>query len=158
MKITASELGSNPDYLLYSVNQRKTMEEKKKILIVEDEQDFAKIVRMRLESEGYEVYVAEDAYQGTHEAVQGEYDLIILDLKMPAGGGFALLRRIRNLPAKSQLPVMIFTSSDLDEDEEEAKTLGADAFMLKTTKTTIMLDVIQKLLGRDLTPEPSVPN
>ena len=102
--------------------------------------------------------MAEDAYQGTHEAVQGEYDLIILDLKMPAGGGFALLRRIRNLPAKSQLPVMIFTSSDLDEDEEVAKTLGADAFMLKTTKTTIMLDVIQKLLGRDLTTDTSAPN
>lgn len=124
------------------------MDEKKKILIVEDENDFAKIVKMRLESEGYEVSIAEDAYQGTHEALKGDHDLIILDLKMPAGGGFSILERIRNLPAKASVPVAILTSSDLDEDAEEAKQLGADAFMLKTTRAEIMLDVFQKLIER----------
>ena len=131
------------------------MDEKKKILIVEDESDFAKIVKMRLESEGYEVSVAEDAYRGTQEALRGDHDLIILDLKMPAGGGFSILKRIRNLPAKASIPVAILTSSDLDEDADEAKHLGADAFILKTTRAEIMIDVIKKLIERGSIPRES---
>lgn len=129
--------------------------DEKKILIVEDEKDFAKIIKMRLESEGYEVSVAEDAYQGTHEAVKGDHDLIILDLKMPAGGGLSILKRIRKIPTKASIPVAILTSSDLDEDAEEAKQLGADAFILKTVRIEIILDVIQKLIERGSMPEKS---
>ena len=52
---------------------------KKRILIVEDEMDFARMVGMRLESIGYETHIAGDAYSGTREILQGEYDLMILD-------------------------------------------------------------------------------
>ena len=124
------------------------MNTKKKILIVEDELDFARIMKMRLEATGYEVAVAEDAYQGTHEAIKGDYDLIILDLMMPAGGGFALLKRLKKLPTKESIPVMILTSSDLDEDEEEAKMLGADAYVLKTTRAEIIMELIQRLIKK----------
>ena len=72
------------------------MELKKKILIVEDEIDFAKMVKLRLQAVGYDVYIAGDAYTGTQQIIKNDYDLIILDLMMPAGGGFSLLERIRN--------------------------------------------------------------
>jgi len=101
------------------------MSEKKKILIVEDETDFAKIVRMRLESVGYAVSVAVDAYQGTQMIVKNDYDLVILDLGLPAGGGFALLERIRNMPAKSAIPVVILTGKTID-DEIRAKAKAND--------------------------------
>ncbi len=108
------------------------MSEKKKILIVEDEVDFAKIVRMRLESVGYEVSVAVDAYQGTQMVVQNDYDLVILDLGLPAGGGFALLERIRNVPAKSAIPVVILTGKTIDEEiRERAKANDVAAIFTK---------------------------
>jgi DNA-binding response OmpR family regulator len=116
------------------------------ILLVEDELDFARIMKMRLESNGYEVSIAEDTYRGTQEAIRGDYDLIILDLMMPAGGGFTLLERIKKLPAKESIPVMILTSSDLDEDAEKAKMLGADAFVLKTTRAEIIMELVKKLI------------
>ena len=125
------------------------MDEKKKILIVEDEVDFAETMKTRLESAGYEVSVAADAYLGTSETVKGEPDLVLLDLMMPAGGGFALLKRIRNMPSKLSIPVVILTSSDLDEDAEMATQLGADAFVLKTTRHEILLDVIERLLEKE---------
>ena len=52
------------------------MSERKKILVVEDEPDFARVVGMRLESVGYEVHIAGDAYTGTREILQGDYQLI----------------------------------------------------------------------------------
>ena len=120
-----------------------------KILLVEDELDFARIMKMRLESNGYEVSIAEDTYRGTQEAIRGDYDLIILDLMMPAGGGFTLLERIKKLPSKESIPVMILTSSDLDEDAETAKMLGVDAFVLKTTRAEIIIELIEKLITKE---------
>jgi len=89
---------------------------KRKILVVEDEPDFARMVRMRLESVGYAVQVAGDAYSGTREVLQNDYDLMILDLMMPAGGGFAVLERIQNFPGKSAIPVIIVTGKTIDDE------------------------------------------
>ena len=90
------------------------MSDIKKILIVEDELAFAKTVKLRLESEGYEVIIAGDAYTGTQVIVKQELDLIILDLMMPAGGGFSLLDRIRKIPTKVAIPVVILTGKTID--------------------------------------------
>ena len=92
---------------------------KKRILIVEDEMDFARMVGMRLESIGYETHIAGDAYSGTREILQGEYDLMILDLMMPAGGGFTILERIQNYPAKCTVPVVVVTGKTIDEEVKE---------------------------------------
>ena len=71
------------------------MDEKPKILIVEDEVDFAKMVKMRLESEGYEVTVAENAHVGTQEILKGDHKLVILDLMMPEDEGFSVRTKSR---------------------------------------------------------------
>jgi DNA-binding response OmpR family regulator len=92
------------------------MSEKKKVLIVEDELAFAKTVKLRLESEGYEVMVAGDAYTGTQTIIRQDLDLIILDLMMPAGGGFSLLERIRKIPSKMSIPVVILTGKTIDDE------------------------------------------
>ncbi len=98
------------------------MDGKFKILIVEDEMSFAKIVRLRLESEGYEAAIACDAYSGTQEVIKKDFDLIILDLMMPAGGGFTLLERIRAIPMKAVTPVIILTGKNLTSGEKEKAT------------------------------------
>lgn len=92
------------------------MSERKKVLVVEDEPSFARMVGLRLESVGYEVHIAADAYTGTREILQGDYQLMILDLMMPAGGGFAILERIQKFPSKCTIPVVIVTGKTIDDE------------------------------------------
>ena len=124
------------------------MSPKKKILVVEDEVVYAKMVRIRLEAAGYEVWVAVDAYQGTQMIVKNDYDLIILDLMMPAGGGFALLERIRNMPAKSMIPVIILTGKTIDDEiREKAKANDVAAIFTKPYDSKQFLRKIKSLVG-----------
>ena len=92
------------------------MNEKKKIVIVDDDLDFAKVVKMRLESVGYKVSIALDTYLGMRDIVKNEPDLVILDLLMPAGGGLTLLERIRSNPSTVTVPVVILTGKEIDEE------------------------------------------
>ena len=92
------------------------MNERKKIVIVDDELNFAKLVKMRLEKVGYKVTIALDTYLGMREVVKNEPDLVILDLMMPAGGGLVLLQRMRENPTTVTIPVVILTAKKIDEE------------------------------------------
>ncbi len=92
------------------------MREKRKIVIVDDELEFAKVVKLRLENVGYKAIIALDTYLGMQNIVRNEPDLVILDLLMPAGGGFTLLDRIRNHPTTVNIPVVILTGKEVDDE------------------------------------------
>lgn len=118
----------------------------KKILIVEDEMSFARMIKLRLESAGYEVSVASDAYSGTQMAIKGDPDLIVLDLGMPAGGGFAVLERVRNFPDKALIPVIILTGKVIDDKiKKQADALGASAILSKPYDPKQFMDMVQQL-------------
>jgi len=123
------------------------MNEKRKILIVEDEIGFAKMVKMRLESAGYEVSIAGDTYSGTQEIIRGVYDLIVLDLMMPAGGGFSLLERIRRIPSKAMIPVVILTGRQIDEElKRQAEIYDVAAVFTKPYESTEFVNTIKSLV------------
>jgi len=123
------------------------MGERKKILLVEDELDFAKMVKIRLESLGYEVSIAGDAYSGTQAIIKSTPDLIILDLMMPAGGGFSILERIRSIPAKATIPVVILTGKTIDDAlKEQAETYGVSAIFSKPYDSVQFVQKIKALL------------
>ena len=123
------------------------MGERKKILLVEDELDFAKMVKIRLESLGYEVSIAGDAYSGTQAIIKSTPDLIILDLMMPAGGGFSILERIRSIPAKATIPVVIVTGKTIDDAvKEKAKAYGVSAIFSKPYDSVQFVQKIKALL------------
>jgi len=118
----------------------------KKILIVEDEIDYAEMVKMRLELAGYEVAIAEDAYQGNKAVINDVYDLIILDLSMPVGGGFSLLERIRNMESISSVPVVILTGKTIDDEIiEQAKQFNVSAIFTKPYDSEKFLGKIKSL-------------
>ena len=122
-------------------------DDRKKIIIVEDEFTFAKVIKLRLESCGYDVEIAGDAYQGTQSIISKKYDLIILDLMMPAGGGYSLLDRIRKLPQKSAIPVIIVTGKHLDENDEAAvQALDVSAIFSKPYDTSVFLNTVMNLV------------
>lgn len=88
--------------------------DKKKILIVEDEPRFAAMVKLRLELLGYEVSLAEDTDSGIQKIFRSDYDLFILDLMLPGGGGFSILENIQKNPRKARIPVVILTGKTID--------------------------------------------
>ncbi|MCJ7812340.1 response regulator [bacterium] len=123
------------------------MSGKKRILIVEDELDFAKMIKLRLESVGYEVMIAGDTYDGTQKVLKEHPDLLILDLMMPAGGGFTLLERIKQHPITITMPVIILTGKTIDDEvRQKADKYGVAAIFLKPYKSERFVEKIKSLL------------
>ena len=88
----------------------------KKILIIEDEKEFAEMLQLRLELSGYYCLVATNTDHGVKAIVQNDIDLIILDLMMPGGGGLSVLERVRLFPDKSSIPVVVLTDHNITSD------------------------------------------
>ena len=98
------------------------------------------------ESVGYETVAVHDGLEDLSAARREKPDLVILDLMLPGMDGHKLCRLLKSDRTFRHIPVVIFTSRDLDEDAELSKQCGADGFIVKTTRAEIMLDVIKRLL------------
>jgi two-component system alkaline phosphatase synthesis response regulator PhoP len=118
----------------------------KRILVIENNPDFRKTLKMRLESSGYSTLLAENGLAGLNMVRKENPDLIITDIMLPGLDGHKVCRMIKFDRKLAHIPVIVLTSRDLDQDAELAKQCGADAFILKTTKPPIVMEVIQKLL------------
>ena len=120
----------------------------KKILIVEDELKFAKMVKLRLESDGFDVTIAEDAHVGTQEILKGEHQLVVLDLMMPGDTGFSVVRRMRRFPGKTSTPVVILTGKAVDDNVKEmAEAYNISAIFTKPYDTDQFVSTIKSLLA-----------
>ena len=91
------------------------MSDKKKILIVEDDAKILKALSIRLKSEGFDVIGATDGMSGTALARKEEPDLLLLDISMPAGGGFGVAENVANMAPIAGTPMMVavFTRSSV---------------------------------------------
>lgn len=119
----------------------------KKILIVEDEVDFAEMLQFSLSMIGYEVNIALDAYQGNKELVNNNFDLIVMDLGLPVGDGFSLLERLKNLQKKSKIPVVILTGKMITEDIiNKARKYKVSAIFTKPYDRKKFLSKVKSLL------------
>jgi DNA-binding response OmpR family regulator len=117
----------------------------KKILIVEDDQDIAQALAIRLKDAGYEVSVASDAPAGVETAVSKVPDLVVLDILLPAGNGFFVAERIQSL-ISAATPLIFLTGSNKPGLRDKAKELGAAAFFQKPYEATDLLGTIQLAL------------
>lgn len=99
-----------------------------KILIVEDEFKIGRFVKLELEHEGYQVEQELDGRIGLEKALQGEYDLIILDIMLPSLNGMEILRRLRQV---SNVPVIMLTAKDDIMDKVMGLDMGADDYIAK---------------------------
>jgi DNA-binding response OmpR family regulator len=121
------------------------MEEKKRILVVDDEATLRESLTGQLKAEGYVVSSAEDGDIAIEMLGSTYFDLILLDLKMPHVDGFEVLRFVKEKhPA---IKVLVLTGfSDL-KNAIDTKGLGADSFIGKPFDRTELLSTIQRLLG-----------
>jgi two-component system KDP operon response regulator KdpE len=115
-----------------------------KALIIDDEQQMRRLLRMVLESRGYEVCEAADGQLGLQEAAFHRPDVVLLDLGLPGLGGIEVLKRLREW---SDVPVLILSVRVQETVKVEALELGADDYVTKpfgTAELLARLDVIQR--------------
>lgn len=123
--------------------------EQKRILIVEDEHVMAKMIAARFEANGYKVQLAFDGEMGLKEALEKEFDLILLDILMPKMNGYEVCQKLKSLPEKKELPIIIYSIKEDDQDIKEAFEAGADAYCIKHMDSKMLLAKVRELLGED---------
>jgi DNA-binding response OmpR family regulator len=122
------------------------MGEKKKILIVDDERDIVKALMIRLQANGYEVVTAFDGAQGVFMAHKEKPDLIILDIRMPAGDGFSVAERLKNSMHTFSIPIIFLTGSPERDAEGRAMELGARFYIKKPYDPEELLDAVKRAI------------
>jgi len=109
---------------------------KKKILLVEDDNALADVYMNRLTGEGFEVRRVDNGEDALANAVEFHPDLIVLDVMMPKISGFEVLDILKNTPATTQIKVMMLTALGQESDQKKAKDLGADDYLVKSQIAT----------------------
>lgn len=118
------------------------MKPQPKILLVEDDAGIVGGLRKGLQSEGYDVAVAERGDVGLTQAKEQSFDVVITDLKMPGLSGLELVEQLH--AAKPKLPILLMTAFGTTETAIEATKLGAYDYLLKPFDMTELLDLVAK--------------
>ena len=116
-----------------------------KILIVDDEADIRKIVRLLLEKKGYSVCEASNGLAAIEAVKGGDIDLVIMDIMMPKMSGIEATAKIREI---SMLPILFLTAKSLVRDKEDAYMAGGDDYLVKPFSSTELAMKVEALLRR----------
>ena len=116
-----------------------------RILIIEDDMDIAVIERDYLEIERFEVEIANDGVVGLAKALNGYYDLILLDLMLPLIDGFTVCRKLRE---KLDIPILMVTARREDIDKIRGLGLGADDYIEKPFSPSVMVARVKAHLAQ----------
>ncbi|MBI2191094.1 MAG: response regulator [Planctomycetes bacterium] len=125
------------------------------ILLVEDDEVTAALIRHRLGREGMEVLHQSDGSEAVTVAAQISPSLVILDVKVPGLDGFGVLRRLRLMPSYAGVPIVMLTSLGNERDISRGFSLGADDYILKPFSPVELVARVLRLLSRHSTPATS---
>jgi CheY-like chemotaxis protein len=117
---------------------------KKKILVVDDELDVAKVLKVRLKASGYNVVLAGDSVQAFLMANKEKPDLIILDIMIPGGGGFVVAERLKQSSTTHHIPIIFLTG--ISGGEGRAYKIGASGYLMKPYQPEKLLETINDAL------------
>jgi DNA-binding response OmpR family regulator len=117
----------------------------KKVLIIEDDENIASALSIRMEAAGYQTTIANDAMSGLRCAVNSKPDMVILDISLPAGDGFSVAERIQaNIP--DPVSIIFLTASKRLDFRERAEQLGAVGFFEKPYEAEALMTAVQQAL------------
>ncbi len=118
-----------------------------KILVVDDDRDIVRALNIRLRQAGYAVATAHDGYEAVHAAHTHRPDLILLDIKLPAGDGFSVMERLRDSVETTAIPVVFLTANPQTANWQKALDMGAVDFIPKPYEGKDLLRVIRRALS-----------
>jgi CheY-like chemotaxis protein len=118
-----------------------------RILLVEDNELNRDMLSRRLRKKGFEVDMAFDGEQGVSMAIDGAYDMILLDMSLPVIDGWEAARRIRAAKAAPQTPIIALTAHAMAGDREKALEAGCNDYDTKPVELERLLGKMAALLG-----------
>lgn len=124
------------------------MTQKKKILLIEDEEDIASVVKLQADLSGYRLHVETDGIAG-YRAVEREHpDLVLLDIMLPGQNGFDVCRKIKSNPELKNIPIIILTAKGEELDIVLGLELGADDYIVKPFSPKVLFSKVKTVLRR----------
>ena len=119
-----------------------------RVLVVDDSLNIREIEKDVLEAHGYTVTLAEDGRDGLNKALGGEFDAVLTDVEMPSMDGFALTQALRGDERYRDIPIIIITSRQKEEDKRRGIEVGADAYIVKGDfEQSSLIETLRGLLG-----------
>lgn len=126
-----------------------------KILVVEDDVKIARFIELELKHEGFSVETANDGRTGLEKALEGDFDMLVLDIMLPGLNGMEVCRRIR---LNSEIPIIMLTAKDDTMDKVMGLDFGADDYMTKPFAIEELLARIRRIFRKLATQTTSVGN
>ncbi|HQG23176.1 MAG TPA: response regulator [Smithellaceae bacterium] len=123
---------------------------KKKILVIEDNQQNLYLIRYLLEDCGYEVFEAMDGKEGIEMAASISPDLILLDIQLPTMDGYVVARTLRQNPELAKTPIVAVTSYAMSGDREKALEAGCSGYIEKPIDPDTFPAQVEKALSGKL--------
>lgn len=129
------------------------MTHKKRILLIEDEEDIAALIKLQAEVSGYKLHVEVDGINGYRAVEREKPDLVILDIMLPGQNGLDVCRKIKAHPELRNIPVIMLTAKLEELDVVLGLELGADDYVPKPFSPKILFSRIKAVLRRAKEPE-----
>jgi CheY-like chemotaxis protein len=118
-----------------------------RILVIDDEKLIQAFLRTVLERGAHRVFSALDAMQATMMARQVKPHLVVLDINMPGGGGYAVFERLRMMSSTMQIPVLIYSAATRDEVAKRIPETPDVVFIGKPAAPELIAEAVERLLG-----------
>ncbi len=131
---------------MLDVGQHRHSVKPRKILVIEDDRDIARLLELHLHDLGYDVHVAHDGVSGLKHALSKPYDLIILDLMLPGIEGLEVCRNLRTKP--NYTPILMLTAKSTELDRVLGLEVGADDYLTKPFSIRELLARVKALFRR----------
>jgi DNA-binding response OmpR family regulator len=125
-----------------------------RLLVVEDEVRLARALRRGLEAEGFTVDLAYNGVDGLHQAREGGYDAVVLDVMLPQLSGYRVVQALR--AEDNWVPVLMLSAKDGEYDQADGLDLGADDYLTKPFSYVVLLARLRSLLRRGAPARPAV--
>jgi len=119
------------------------MDDKKRILLVEDDTSLADVYEARLDLEGFEIKQVNNGEDALTAAIEFKPDLVLLDAMMPKISGFDVLDILRNTTETANMRVIMLTALSQPKDKERAENLGVDDYLVKSQ--VVIGDVVERV-------------
>jgi DNA-binding response OmpR family regulator len=131
------------------------MTQKKRILLIEDEEDIAALIKLQAEISGYKLHVEVDGINGYRAIEREKPDLVILDIMLPGQNGLDVCRKMKSFPDLKNIPVIVLSAKSEEMDVVLGLELGADDYVPKPFSPKVLFSRIKAILRRGKEPEKS---
>jgi CheY-like chemotaxis protein len=123
--------------------------ERRRVLVVDDEPDVLLLCRVNLEFEGYEVVEASDGVQAMERLREQRFDVVLLDVMMPKMDGWQVLEAVKADDELKEIPVVMLTAKVQDQDQIRGWSQGAADYITKPFSPLALSQVLQDVLATD---------